>query len=85
MKIVILDSRPLTQDDAAWEPLKAVADVEVYEHSSEQQAQARARDAAVLITNRVPVTAHLIEHAPELRLIAVSFTGYDLVDVVFGL
>jgi glycerate dehydrogenase len=82
MKIVILDSRPLTQDNAAWEPLKAVADVEVYEHSSEQQAQLRARDAAVLITNRVPVTADLIEQAPALRLIAVSFTGYDLVDVV---
>jgi glycerate dehydrogenase len=82
MKIVILDSRPLTEDQAAWEPLKAVADVEVYDQSSEQQARVRARDAAVIITNRVPVTADLIEQAPELRLIAVSFTGYDLVDVV---
>jgi glycerate dehydrogenase len=82
MKSVALDSRPLTQDHAAWEPLKAVADVEVYDHSSDQQARVRARDAAVLITNRVPVTADLIEQAPELRLIAVCFTGYDLVDVV---
>jgi glycerate dehydrogenase len=81
MKIVILDSRPLTQDEAAWAPLKAVANIEVYEHSSDDQARVRARDATVLITNRVPVTADLIEHAPALRLIAVSFTGYDLVDV----
>jgi glycerate dehydrogenase len=42
---------------------------------------ARARDATVLITTRAPVTARVIEQAPALRLIAVSFTGYDCVDV----
>jgi glycerate dehydrogenase len=84
MKIVILDSRPLAPDDSAWAPLRAVGDVEVYDHSTDQQARVRARDAAVLITNRVPVTADLIELAPALRLIAVSFTGYDVVDVVAG-
>jgi glycerate dehydrogenase len=81
MKIVILDSRPLTQDSSAWAPLKAIGDVEVYDHSSDEQVRIRARDAAVLITNRVPVTADVIEQAPALRLIAVSFTGYDCVDV----
>jgi glycerate dehydrogenase len=81
MKIVILDSRPLTLDDSAWVPLRASGDVEVYDHSSEQQVRARARDATVLVTNRAPVTADVIEQAPALRLIAVSFTGYDGVDV----
>jgi glycerate dehydrogenase len=81
MKIVILDSHPLTQDASAWTPLKAIGDVEVYDHSSDQQVLTRARDATVLITNRAPVTADAIEQAPELRLIAVSFTGYDEVDV----
>jgi glycerate dehydrogenase len=79
---VILDSRPLTQDESAWAQLRALGEVEVYEHSSEQQVRARAGDATVIITNRVPVTADLIAHAPALRMIAVSFTGYDLVDVV---
>ena len=35
----------------------------------------------MLITNRVPVTADVMEQSPALRLIAVSFTGYDCVDV----
>jgi glycerate dehydrogenase len=82
MKIVILDSHPLTEDASAWAPLKAIGDVEVYDHTSDQQVGARARDAAVLITGRVPVTAEVIEQAPLLRLIAVSFTGFDDVDVV---
>ena len=43
MKIVILDSHPLTQDASAWAPLKAMGDVEVYDHSSDQQVRARAR------------------------------------------
>ena len=81
MKIVILDSHPLTRDASAWAPLKAIGDVEVYDHTSDQQVGARARDAAVLITGRVPVTAEVTEQAPSLRLIAVSFTGYDEVDV----
>jgi glycerate dehydrogenase len=81
MKIVILDSHPLNHDASAWAPLSAIGDVEAYDHSSDQEVRARARDAAVLITNRAPVTADVIEQAPALRLIAVSFTGYDCVDV----
>src|SRR5579871_2964147 len=81
MKIVVLDSRPLTKDDSAWAPLKTVGEVEVYEHSTQDQARLRARDSTVLITNRVPVTDELIAQAPALRMIAVSFTGYDLVDL----
>jgi glycerate dehydrogenase len=81
MKIVVLDAHPLTQDASAWAPLNAVGEVEVYDHSSDEQVQARARGAAVLITNRAPVTAQVIAQAPALRLIAVSFTGYDCVDV----
>jgi glycerate dehydrogenase len=81
MKIVVLDAYPLSQDASAWAPLNAVGEVEVYDHSSDKEVQSRVRDAAVLITNRVPVTAQAIEQAPALRLIAVSFAGYDSVDV----
>jgi phosphoglycerate dehydrogenase-like enzyme len=74
--VILGDPRPSAWADrtAAWEPLKAVGDVEVYDHSSDQQA----REATVLITNHVTVTADLIEQAPALRLIAVSFTGLVL-------
>jgi glycerate dehydrogenase len=81
MKIVVLDAHPLSQGASAWAPLNALGEVEVYDHSSGEQVQARARGAAVLITNRAPVTARVIEQDPALRLIAVSFTGYDCVDV----
>jgi glycerate dehydrogenase len=81
MKIVVLDAHPLAEDASAWGPLNAVGEVVVYDHSSEEQVQARARDAAILITNRAPVTGRVIEQAAALRLIAVSFTGYDCVDV----
>ncbi|MBV8432058.1 MAG: D-2-hydroxyacid dehydrogenase [Solirubrobacterales bacterium] len=81
MKIVVLDAHPLTEHASAWAPLNAAGEVQVYDHSSAEQVQARARDAAVLITMRTPVTARVIEQAPALRLIAVSFTGYDCVDV----
>jgi glycerate dehydrogenase len=81
MKIVVLDAHPLSQGASDWAPLNALGEVEVYDHSSDEQVQARARGAAVLITNRAPVTAQVIQEGPALRLIAVSFTGYDCVDV----
>jgi glycerate dehydrogenase len=81
MKIVVLDSHPLTHDVSAWTPLNAVGEVEIYDHSSAEQVPARAKDADVLIANRARVTADVIEQAAALRLIAVSFTGYDIVDV----
>ncbi|MBV8233442.1 MAG: D-2-hydroxyacid dehydrogenase [Planctomycetaceae bacterium] len=81
MKIVVLDARPLTEDASAWAPLNAVGEVEVYDHSSDEEIQARTRGAGVLITMRAPVTVRVIEQARALRLIAVSFTGYDGVDV----
>jgi glycerate dehydrogenase len=81
MKIVVLDAHPLCPDLSAWAPLRELGEVEVYDHSPDDQVQARARDATVLITNRVPVTAQVIEQARALRLVAVSFTGYDRVDV----
>ncbi len=80
MKIVILDAHPLSQN-GAWTPLTALGEVEVYDHSSDEEVRVRARDATVLITNRAAVTADVIEQAAALRFIAVSFTGYDCVDM----
>jgi len=81
VKVVVLDAHPLSQEASDWAPLRALGELEVYDHSSEEQAITRAREAAVLIINRAPVTGRVIEQAPGLRFIAVGFTGYDRVDV----
>src|SRR5205823_4255309 len=49
--------------------------------SSAEEVAVRARGAAVLITNKAPIPAAVIEQSPELRFITVTATGFDCVDV----
>ncbi|HEX3448977.1 MAG TPA: D-2-hydroxyacid dehydrogenase [Isosphaeraceae bacterium] len=81
MKIVILDGRPLAPDRAAWSGLNRLGEVEYHDFTPPDDVPARARGATVLVTNKAPVRAPLIETAAELRFITVTATGYDCVDV----
>ena len=80
-KIVVLDAHPLADSDDAWAGLHQYGKVEIFPHSSEAEVLARARDAAILITNKAPVSTEVIDQAPELRFITLTATGFDVVDV----
>ena len=43
----------------------------------------RLEGAAVAIVNKVPMRAETLRRLPQLRLIAVAATGYDVVDVAY--
>jgi glycerate dehydrogenase len=49
--------------------------------TTEKDAVERLRDATVAITNKVPLRAATLQRLPELRMIAVAATGYDVIDV----
>jgi glycerate dehydrogenase len=80
MKIVVLDGHTLSADGNSWDPLAALGAVEVYDRSTAAEVHLRARDAAVLIVNKAPVPATVIEQSAALRFIAVTATGFDCVD-----
>jgi glycerate dehydrogenase len=44
-------------------------------------AEARLRSATIAITNKVPLRREVLEKLPQLELIAMAATGYDVVDV----
>lgn len=41
----------------------------------------RVKDAHIVITNKVPLDADVIANCPQLELIAVTATGYNIVDI----
>lgn len=49
--------------------------------SSVSELAVRTRDADVLITNKIPVSALTLDQLPQLRLIAVAATGTDHIDL----
>jgi len=81
VKIVILDGRTLAPDREAWAGLDRFGEVELHDVSTGDEVASRASGAAVLITNKSPVSAALIEKSPGLRFVTVTATGFDCVDL----
>lgn len=81
MKIVILDAYTAAPDPRVWKGLRAVGETMVYERTAPEQVVQRARDAEVLLVNKVKITREVIEALPMLRYIGVLATGYNVVDI----
>jgi glycerate dehydrogenase len=80
VKIVILDGRTLAPDRESWAELDRFGEVVLYDVSLGDQIAARAAGAGILITNKTPIGAELIEKSPDLRFVTVVATGFDCVD-----
>lgn len=78
--IVVLDGFALNPGDLSWEPLENCGSLEIYPRTDESQFLERASSADVLVTNKVPITSAHLQQLPRLRYIAVTATGYNVVD-----
>jgi glycerate dehydrogenase len=81
MKIVVLDGRPLAGERSAWAGLDRLGDLEFHLFTPPEEVASRARGAAVVATNKAPITPKLIDELPDLRFITMMATGFDCVDV----
>jgi len=54
-----------------------------YERSRGNEVAERLRGATVAITNKTPLRAAVLRELPDLKMIAVAATGYDVVDVSY--
>lgn len=77
---VVLDGYTLASDDNPWTDLQALGEVKIYERSTAAEVLERARDAQVVVINKIALTRPVLEQLPALRFVAVSATGYDIVD-----
>lgn len=82
MKIVFLDAATL--GDVSFEPFERLGDFVMYENSTPQEAQERVKDVDVLLINKVLVNKELIDAAPNLKLICISATGVNNIDVEYA-
>lgn len=81
MKIVVLDARALNPGDLSYDCLKQFGDVTLYQHTdSEEETIQRIGDHQIVLVNKVPITEKILEACPNIRLICVQATGYNIVD-----
>ena len=81
MKIVVLDGHTLNPGDLSWEAFEVFGEVVVYDRSTPEDVQERARGCDVLITNKAIVSAETIRSTESLKYIGVTATGVNIVDV----
>ena len=83
MKLVILDGYAENPGDLSWDALAAFGELTVYDRTPDDDAEILRRigDAAVVFTNKCPLRRAVIEACPNLGLISVLATGYNVVDV----
>lgn len=79
-RVVFLDRASLKA--AVRNPAGAGAYVE-YDKTSLEEIVPRLAGADVAIVNKVPLRAAALEQLPDLKMIAVAATGYDVVDVAY--
>ncbi len=81
MKIVVLDGYTENPGDLSWNGLAAFGELVVYDRTTDGLAYERMGDADIVFTNKTMVTEKDIESAPNLKMIGLLATGYDVVDV----
>lgn len=84
MKITVLDGYTENPGDLSWDEIAAFGDLTVYDRTpfdDEREIVCRIGDAEIVLTNKTPICAAVMDACPHLRYIGVLATGYNVVDV----
>ena len=83
MKIVFLDALALG-GDIDLSNFNDLGEVEVYGSSTEEEIKERTADCDVVITNKLKLNEKTLANAKNLKLICVTATGFDNIDVNYA-
>lgn len=82
MKIVLLDAKTLG-DDISLECIKALGECVIYDNIDDNDIAEALSDADVCVTNKKLLGEHNLEGCSHLKLICLTATGYNNVDVEY--
>jgi glycerate dehydrogenase len=81
MKIVVTDGYTLNPGDLSWDEIASLGTIEVYDRTPSNLITERCKDADIILTNKVPLNNNTISQLPNLKMISVLATGYNVIDV----
>ncbi len=80
MKIVVLDAKTLG-DDISLDILNTLGEVVIYKETAPKEVSGRIKDADIIILNKIKLNEENLSKAQNIKLICVTATGYDNIDV----
>lgn len=81
MKIVELDGYGVNPGDLSWDAISKLGEFKLYDRTSEEDVVSRAKEAEVILINKVNITDEIMGQLPKLKYIGVLATGYNVVDI----
>ncbi len=81
MKIVELDGYGVNPGDLSWDAISKLGEFKLYDRTSQEDVVSRAKDAEVILINKVNITDEIMAQLPKLKYIGVLATGYNVVDI----
>ncbi len=81
MRIVVYDGYASSPGDLSWDDWYSLGEVTIYDRTAPELVVERGRDAEIVLTNKVVLSAEVMACMPKLRYIGVLATGYNVVDI----
>lgn len=81
MNIVILDGYGVNPGDLSWKAFEKLGQVAVYDRTKPADIVSRAKDAEVVLTNKVVLDENVMSKLPKLKYVGVLATGVNVVDL----
>lgn len=83
MKMCFLDSKTLGNDIDFLE-LKKLGNIDIFETTDDDKVVERIRDAEIVIVNKVKLNENNLSKAPKVRLICLTATGTNNIDLNYA-
>lgn len=81
MNTVFLDTATLDRGDVDFSALEAEGPLTLHGTTRPEEALERCRGMEIVITNKVPIRAELLEAHPGIRLVVAAATGVNHIDL----
>ncbi len=82
INIVALDGYTLNPGDLNWEVIEKLGHFEYYDRTSNDLIIERAKNAVIILVNKILITENIISALPRLKCICVTATGYNNIDLL---
>lgn len=82
MKIVVLEGNSLGKD-IDLTVFEKLGELTIYDQSFAEDTPEKVKDADIIIVNKVPMNEQTLKDAPNLKMIAITATGYNIIDKAY--
>ena len=87
MKIALLDGFTLGYEQSQWDEFKKYGDLKIAEFNDStpiKEVIGFIGDSEIILTNKVKINKEIMDACPNIRMIQVLATGYNIIDVGYA-